>query len=151
MAYIFNEREDEVPTLLKHRDHVLVEFPDERFEAVVFQWDSTRPTIVIQMKLDDSEPIQFPGLRPKQPGNSEMSKDRYPKLEYAVEGLVNPIKAATFMQPLYRADLIFSRRAFETVQPKPGYVIPMQSLIELRTAVLEALKLDDAPGFERVH
>lgn len=146
-GYIFNERTDSLPEVLKHRDHVLVEFPDERFEAVVFQWDHTRPTVIVQLKLDANEPIQFPKKRPKMPGNESMSDDRYPKLTAAVADIVNPIRAMDYRDPLYRADLVFSRRAFEKLQPETGYVIPLENLSELRAEALSALKLMDQPGF----
>jgi len=147
MAHVLNERTDPAPVLLKHRDHVLVAFPDDRFEAVVFQWEGLHPTVIIQLKLDIGEPIQFPGQRPAQAGNDTLPKDRYPLLDQPVVGLVNPIRAATFMQPLYRADIVFSMTAFQTVQPSPGQVIPLDNLAELRREALNALNIVDEPGF----
>lgn len=146
-GYIFNERTDSLPETLRHRDHVLVEFPDERFEAVVFQWDHTRPTVLVQLKLDADEPVQFPKKRPKQPGNAEMSEDRYPVLTAPVPGVVNPIRAEDYKSPLYRGDLVFSRRAFSMLQPETGYVIPLENLSELRSEAIGALGLKDQPGF----
>ncbi|MCM0605833.1 MAG: hypothetical protein KA715_07050 [Xanthomonadaceae bacterium] len=146
-GYIFNERQDSLPQTLKHRDHVLVEFPDERFEAVVFQWDHTRPTVVVQLKLDAEEPIQFPKKRPKQAGNAEMPDNRYPVLTAQVPGVVNPMKAVGYADPLYRADLVFSERAFRVLQPEDGYVIPLDNLAELRGEAIKALGLTDQPGF----
>lgn len=146
-GYIFNERGDHLPEILKHRDHVLVEFPDERFEAVVFQWDHTRPTVLVQLKLDASEPVQFPKKRPKQPGNDLMSDDRYPVLTAPVPGVINPIRAQGYTDPLYRADLVFSERAFRMLQPQEGYVIPLDNLAELRGEAISALGLKDQAGF----
>src|SRR4051812_27887835 len=76
MAVGFNERNGVVNGPVRRRTHVLEEFPEPSLEAIIVQWDAFRPTVLVQLKRDPTEPVQFPGLRPQIPGNEALPKDR---------------------------------------------------------------------------
>lgn len=131
---------------IKRRVSVLTGFPDDRFEAVVVQWESFRPSVFLQLRTDPYEPIQFPGKRPHIPGNLEMPLDRPFALDYPLQDFVDPTTGLIFGREAFNADLLFSMRAFNLIQPEPDLVLPAEAMWECRTEALNGIGVPDEPG-----
>jgi hypothetical protein len=130
-------------TRLRRRCHVLVEFPHPELEAVVVQWEGYLPTVLIQMKRDTREPLQFYGKRSDIPGYAEMPKADPPELDQTLKNFINPANGTPFSDFPWLADIVFSARAFSYMQPEPDLVLPADSLWECRQEALSALQLKD--------
>jgi len=141
----FNDRTLEgVPLPSRRRISILEEFPDEHLEAVIIQWETLPPTVLVQLKKSSQEPIQFPGKRLDIPGNAEMPKDQPLAVDRPLLDFVDPLSGRTFGRMAYEADILFSKRAFLTLQPGPDLVLPPEPLWECRTEALRAVSVADA-------
>lgn len=127
------------------RCHVLVEFPHPALESVVVQWENFPPTVLVQLKRDTREPLQFLGKRSDVPGYADMPKADPPELEQKLTNFIHPGTREPFMDFPWLADIVFSARAFSLLQPEPDLVLPVDSLWECRAEALSALHLEDAP------
>jgi hypothetical protein len=134
------------PGTLKRRLHVLEEFPESPLEAVVVQWSELPPTVLIQLKREPSEPIQFPGLRPQIPGNADLPKGGPSALDRPLADFVDASTGRVYGREAYNADILFSQRAFALLQPEPDLVMPIDQLWECRTEALTSLGIRDAAG-----
>jgi hypothetical protein len=134
---------------VRRRISVLVEFPDPALESVVIQWETHRPTVLIQMKSDPMEPVQFPGKRLEIPGNSELSQNQPLAIDRLLQGFVDPASGRLFESMAHQADILFSIRSFTAVQPEPDLVLPDSSLWECRAEALRALHLNDEAGWSQ--
>lgn len=132
---------------LERRIHILTDFPDERLEAVVLQWSKLEPTVLIQLKKDPHEPLQFPGMRLQMPGNAELSKDKLLAVDLPLVDFVDASSGRPFDREAFLADILFSQRAFALVQPEPDLVMPAEALWECRQVAIQALHLEDRTGF----
>jgi hypothetical protein len=141
-----NDRGAQVTSPIKRRLHVLVEFPEPNLEAVIVQWETQRPTVLIQLCRNASEPIQFPGMRPDIPGNAELSKDIPQALDFPLHDFIDPVTSLVFGKEAYNADILFSARAFSILQPEPDLVLPPDPLWECRTEALNSIGVRDAEG-----
>lgn len=119
---------------LKRRAHVLLEFPDPRLESVVIQWDRFPPTVLVQLKQNEREPVQFTG-------------QKAPALDYPLHDFVDAAHGRVFGKAAHEADILFSSRAFDLVQPEPDLFLPAQDLWEARVEAIQALGLRDEAGF----
>lgn len=129
----------------RRRCHVLVEFPHPALESVVVQWENFPPTILVQLKRDTREPLQFPGKRNDIPGYAEMPKADPPELDQKLANFIHPATREPFTDFPWLADIVFSARAFALLQPEPDLVLPPDSLWECRAEALSALRLEDVP------
>lgn len=129
----------------RRRSHVLVEFPHPELEAVVIQWEGYLPTVLIQLKRNKDEPLQFYGKRSDIPGYAEMPKSDPPELDQKLKNFIDPATGIPFADYPYRADIVFSARAFSLLQPEPDLILPADSLWECRQEALGALHLNDEP------
>lgn len=145
----FNERNATVLGPLKRRAHVLEEFPEPNLEAIVVQWETFRPTVLVQLKRDPSEPVQFPGLRPKIPGNETLPRDRPSALDLPLRDFVDASTGLIFGREAYNADILFSQRAFSVLQPEPDLVMPAEMLWECRSEALSSIGVPDAEGISQ--
>jgi hypothetical protein len=118
---------------LKRRAHLLLEFPELRLESVVIQWDFCAPTVLVQIKQDAREPVRFEG-------------QRAPALDFPLHDFVDAAHGRVFGRPAHEADILFSARAFDLVQPEPDLFLPPQDLWEARLEAIRALGLADEPG-----
>ena len=134
----------------KKRVSILAAFPEERLEVVVVQWDSLAPTVLVQLKYDPYEPLQFPGKRPSVPGNSELAPLSFDPLDVPLSQFVDPLTGLLFEKEAWRGDILFSHRSLEFLQPEPGLVLPADSMAECRTEALRALGIADGPGIGKV-
>lgn len=125
---------------------MLEEFPEARLEAVIVQWESLRPTVLVQLRRDAREPVQFPGLRPQIPGNESLPRDRASALDLPLHDFVDAATGRVFGREAYNADILFSQRAFALLQPEPDLVMPIEQLWECRTEALNAIGARDAEG-----
>ena len=143
----FNSRSHTLETdqTLKRRVSILEEFPELPLEAIVVQWNLFRPTVLIQLKKDPSEPVQFPGKRPEVPGNADLPKDQPSALDLPLTGFIDPVSGQAFGKEAFNADLLFSHRVFSMMQPEPDLVLPVEALVECRSTALEYLKIADEP------
>lgn len=146
-----NTRETQLPvsaaeTPILRRTHVLVEFPEPALEAIIVQWDRFRPTVLVQLKRDPREPLQFPGKRPDVPGNAEQSPDRPSALDYPLDDFIDPTTGRAFGRAACEADILFSQRAFALLQPEPDLVLPPEVLWECRTEALQSIGVPDMEG-----
>ncbi len=139
---------EEHPT--QKRISILVAFPDERLEVVVVQWDRQAPTVLVQLKYDPYEPIQFPGKRPQVPGNESQAPLSFDPLDVPLSQFLNPLTGLLFEKEAWRADILFSHRSMDLLQPEPGLVLPEDSMAECRTEALRALGIPDEPGIVRM-
>jgi hypothetical protein len=134
----------------RRRTSILVEFPDPPLEAIVLQWEfHYRPTVLIQLKRDLREPVQFPGKRPEIPGNLELPPEQGMALQRPLVDFLDPSTGLIFGRSAFEGDLLMSKRAFTLLQPSPDLVLPLESLIECRTEALRALlipDIQDVPG-----
>ena len=146
MSSKFNSRGASHRTGLRRRTHVLEEFPEPRLEAIVVQWEAFRPTVLVQLKHDLSEPIQFPGLRPQMAGNENLPRDRPSALDLPLLDFVDASTGLLYGREAYNADILFSQKAFSLVQPEPDLVLPIDHLWECRTEALSAIGVSDAEG-----
>jgi hypothetical protein len=129
----------------RRRCHILVEFPHPELEAVVVQWASYLPTVLVQLKRSTQEPLQFYGKRSDVPGYAEMPKADPAELSQKLRNFINPVTGTPFTDFAYLADVVFSARAFTLLQPEPDLVLPAESLWECRQEALSALQLKDEP------
>lgn len=120
----------------RRRVSVLVEFPDERFESVVIQWERSAPTVLIQLARNTAEPLQFSGTPPAIPQ----------ALDLPLGDFIDPCTARIFGKPAEQADVLLSARAFTTLQPEPDLVLPPEAIWECRTEALRALSIQDTVG-----
>jgi hypothetical protein len=143
----FNERGIQIGEggELRRRTHVLEEFPEQPFEAVIVQWSRCCPTVLIQLKRDPSEPIQFPGLRPQVPGNDALDRKQLSALDRPLMDFVDAATGKIYGREAYNADILFSQRAFSVMQPEPDLVLPIE-MWECRTEALNAIGVRDAEG-----
>ena len=131
----------------KRRISILVEFPDPTLESIVIQWESRRPTLLVQVKKDSNEPVQFPGKRLDIPGNAEFVPDGKPiSIDVPLKGFIDPSSGRLFEKMAQEADILFSIRSFQALQPEPDLVLPDRSLWECRAEALQALQIVDQPG-----
>ena len=130
--------------------HILTEFPEESLEALVIRWEGFPPTVLVQLKEDPREPVQFPGLRPVIPGNAELSKDSPSALDQPLYDFIDPTNGLVFGKPPVQADFLLSHRAFAALQPEPDLVLPAQFLWECRAEAIRAVGAEDAPGLPEV-
>jgi hypothetical protein len=143
---MLNERGLTVTETIRRRTHVLVEFPDPRLESIIVQWERFRPTVLVQLKRDPFEPVQFPGKRPDVPGNDQMPKDRPSALDLPLHDFVDASTGRPYGREAFNADILFSQRAFAVLQPEPDLVLPPEELWEARTEALNAIGVRDAEG-----
>ena len=141
-----NQREGNVSGAIRRRTHVLVEFPDPLLEAVIVQWETFRPTVLVQLKRDPSEPLQFPGKRPDVAGNAELPRDRPSALDLPLLDFVDASTGRIYGREAFNADILFSQRAFSLFQPEPDLVMPPDQLWECRTEALNAIGVRDVEG-----
>jgi len=146
-----NQRSESPPEKgkrLARKVSILVEFPTETLEAIVVQWETCRPTVLVQLKRDPKEPLQFPGKRADVPGNSEMRSDHplSATLDFHLHSFLDPASGRVFGREAFNADLVFSARAFSHLQPEPDLVLPETDLWECRLEALNALQISDVPG-----
>ena len=142
-----NRRDGKRPeTGLKRRLHILVAFPDERFETVVVQWEQFRPTLFVQLKYSPTEPLQFPKLRPNVPGNADLPDGLPLEFDHKMVNFVDPMTGMLFDGEPFNADILFSKNAFTAVQPEPDMVMPPDSLWECRGEALSVSKIEDVVG-----
>jgi hypothetical protein len=132
-------------TTPRRKCHLLVEFPHPELESIIVQWEGYRPTVLVQLKRNTTEPLQFYGLRADVPGYAEMAKSFPPELERKLVNFLDPSSGLPYKDFAYLADIVFSARAFTHLQPEPDLVLPMDSLWECRAEALEALHLPDEP------
>lgn len=125
---------------------ILVAYPDDRFEAVVVQWEYLPPTVLIQLKTHPKEPIQFPGLRPHIPGNVDLPKGQSSALDSILADFVDPTTGLVFAKEAWLADLLFSANAFSALQPEPDLVLPADPMWECRREGLVGARVADRPG-----
>ena len=142
----FNERNAVLTAPSRRRTHVLEEFPEPNLEAVIVQWESLRPTVLVQLVRDASEPIQFPGLRPKIPGNESVPRDRASAIDLPLLDFVDASTGLIYGKEAYNADILFSQRAFSVLQPEPDLVMPREMLWECRTEALNSIGVPDVVG-----
>lgn len=144
----FNDRKGEVVAgaTLKRRTHVLEEFPEPNLEAIVIQWESFRPTVLVQLKREPSEPIQFPGLRPQIAGNADLPRGGISALDLPLHDFIDASTGLVFGREAFNADILFSQRAFAVLQPEPDLVMPIDQLWECRTEALNSIGVRDAEG-----
>ena len=138
-----NETAGEQLTPVKKRCHVLVEFPHPELEAVVVQWQIFRPTVFIQLKRNSEEPLQFPGKRTDMSTNSDLPAGLPAELDQRLKNFINPVNGQPFTDEAFNADIVFSARSFQLLQPEPDLVLPLESLWECRAEALGALNLED--------
>jgi|GEM_PF-3035040 len=129
---------------------ILAAFPEENFEVIAVQWDKLPPTVLVQLKYDPYEPLQFPGKRPNVPGNAALAPLAFDPLDAPLSQFLDPLTGLLFEKEAWRADILFSHRSLDLLQPEPGLVLPEGAMAECRTEALRALGLADAPGMERV-
>src|SRR5262249_5747812 len=135
---------------LKRRISILEEFPGERFESIVVQWDRFRPSVFVQLRRDPREPIQFPGKRPTVAGNDALPADQPSALDLPLRNFVDAATGKLFEREAFNADILFSVNAFTVLQPEPDLVLPPQALWDCRGEALNALSVSDMAGIERV-
>lgn len=133
----------------KRRISILVDFPEERLESVIVQWENLRPSVLVQLKADPREPLQFPGKRPEIPGNADLPKDKPLAIDLPLQDFVDATSGQVFGRAAYLADILFSLRAFSALQPEPDLFLPAQSLWECRAEALRAMQIIDEPGFPK--
>lgn len=142
----FNDRKLEgIPAPTRRRISILEDFPDEKFESVILQWENLPPTVLVQLKKNPKEPLQFPGKRLDIPGNAELPKDQPLAVDRPLMDFVNPLTGLIFGRMAYEADILFSQRAFISLQPEPDLVLPPDALWECRTEALIGIRVADAP------
>lgn len=117
---------------------------------IAVQWDTLPPTVLVQLKYDPYEPLQFPGKRPSVPGNSELASLALDPLDAPLSQFVDPLTGLLFEKEAWRADILFSHRSLELLQPEPGMVLPEEAMAECRTEALRALSIAEAPGIAKV-
>ncbi len=144
MSFVLNQRVG-LRADAKKRVSILVGFPDERFEAIVLQWEGLLPTVFLQCKYDAHEPLQFPQKRPQVPGNQELDPGQTPQFQGQVSGFLDPTTGLLFEKEWHQADFLISYRAFEMIRPEPDLVLTAQSIWEFRSAILEELNIPDEP------
>jgi hypothetical protein len=93
---ILNQRQATLTVPIKKRMHVLEGFPDAQLEAVVVQWEIFRPTVLVQLKRNPSEPAQFPGKRAEIPGNAELPADKPLVIDLPLLDFVDPATGLIF-------------------------------------------------------
>jgi hypothetical protein len=121
--------------------HILVEFPHPELECVIVQWELFNPTLFIQLKKNPKEPLQF---------TVSDGKVHYPaELDGKLQNFIDPATGRTFIDEAYKADIVFSARAFSLLQPEPDLVLPAQALWECRAEALSEMKVADAPLIKR--
>ena len=149
----------------RRRVSILVEFPEERLETVIVQWESIRPTALVQLKRNPQEPIQFlPGIRkdmlesalqeqaPARSAEEGASKQENPPpsrlapaLDSPLQDFVDPCTGKIFGKEAYLADLVVSANAYSLLQPEPDLVLEGQTVWEARAEALRALGILDEP------
>ena len=135
-------------TKQRKRTHVLVEFPHPELESIVVQWEHFRPTVLVQLKRNPAEPLQFPGKRTDMQTAEGAPKSDPAELNQTLRNFLDAATGLPFTGEAFLADIVFSARAFALLQPEPDLVLPAQDLWEARTEALSALKLLDAPLLE---
>lgn len=142
----FNNRALEgvsIPT--RRRISILEDFPDEHLESVILQWENLPPTVLVQLKKNPQEPLQFPGKRLDIPGNADLPKDQPLAVDRPLLDFVDPLTGRIFGKMAYEADILFSQRAFIMLQPEPDLVLPPEALWECRTEALIGIRIADEP------
>jgi hypothetical protein len=129
----------------RKRTHVLVEFPHPEHESVVVQWEHFRPTVLVQLKRNSSEPLQFPGKRTDMPTSGDSPKGDPSELNQTLRNFLDPASGLPFSDEAFLADIVFSARAFALLQPEPDLVLPAQDLWDARAEAISALQLLDLP------
>lgn len=142
----FNDRRSLISGAPKRRTHVLEEFPEPSLEAVVIQWETFRPTVLVQLRRESSEPVQFPGLRPQIPGNADLPRGGPSALDRPLHDFIDAATGLVFGREAYHADILFSQRAFALLQPEPDLVMPIDQLWECRTEALNSVGVRDTEG-----
>jgi hypothetical protein len=128
----------------RKRTHVLVEFPHPDLESIVVQWEHFRPTVLVQLKRNPSEPLQFPGKRTDMPASSgDTPQGDAAELNQTLRNFLDPSTGSPFSDEAFLADIVFSARAFSLLQPEPDLVLPAQDLWEARAEAIGALQLQD--------
>src|SRR4051794_601684 len=105
MSFALNARAGKIDAPVRRKLHVLVEFPDLRLECVVVQWDRFAPTVLVQMKRDLREPLQFPGKRADVPGNETLPKEPPSRLDFALHDFVDASTGRVFGREACFADI----------------------------------------------
>lgn len=142
----FNDRKLEgIPVPTRRRISILEDFPDDNFESVILQWENLPPTVLVQLKKNPKEPLQFPGMRLDIPGNAELPTDQPLAVDRPLMDFINPLTGLIFGKMAYEADILFSQRAFISLQPEPDLVLPPDALWECRTEALIGIRVADAP------
>ena len=137
--FAINQRTQEPVGTIKRRAHLLLEYPESQLEAVVIQWDQFAPSVFIQLKQDSREPIQF-GAK------DEEGKKKPFALDYPLNDFVDAATGKIFGREAFRADILFSQRAFALLQPEPDLVLPADQLWECRLETLRSLSILDDKG-----
>ncbi len=137
--FVINQREQDPVGTIKRRAHILLEYPEPELEAVVIQWDQFSPSVFIQLKRDEREPIQF--------GATDEAGNKKPfALDFPLNDFIDAATGKVFGREAFRADILFSHRAFALLQPEPDLVLPMDQLWECRIEALRALGILDEKG-----
>jgi hypothetical protein len=118
----------------KKKVSILVEFPDPHLE-----------TVLVQLKQNIEEPLRFPN-RKDVPEYPVAEKPPF-AIDLPLQDFVDPANGLIFGKYAYLADIVFSMKAFLSMQPEPDLVLPAESLWECRAEALRAMNLADEPGF----
>ena len=164
-----NQREITLAEGARRRISILVEFPEERLETIVVQWEGAKPSALVQLKRDPKEPLRFaPGARKDLPSEAgpetqpetrenngaqppQISKGRLaPALDSVLLDFVDPCTGRIFGKEAYLADIVVSSNAFSLLQPEPDLVLDPTTVWEARAEALRALGLTDEPLAARV-
>lgn len=130
---------------MRLRVSILAAYPEDDLETVVIQWEKLEPTLLVQLKYDPLEPLQFPGER-KQVTAPESALPAREAVRGVVPDVLDPSTSKPFLRPFREADILISKRAFARFQPHEGAVMPAQMLWEMRDEILRQLHLPDQPG-----
>ena len=140
------ESDGERALSLRRFVHILTEFPEEGLESLVVRWEDHPPTVLVQLKEDPREPIQFPGLRPNIPGNESLPKGQPGALDRPLLDFIDPTHGTVFGKAAVGADFLISHRAFAQLQPEPDLVVSAEFLWECRAEAIRAVGAEDGPG-----
>ena len=134
---------------MKLRFSILAGFPEDAIEAIVVQWEKLEPTVLLQLKYDPLEPLQFPGER-AQVQTPEGVLPAREQVRGNVAGALDPATGRPYERFFWEADILISQRAFDQFRPDPNAVLPAQMMWELRDEVLRQLHIPDRPGTSRI-
>lgn len=125
----------------KKKVSILVEFPDPHLEAVIVQWEGYPPSVLVQLKKNPDEPLQFQKRK-------DMAAGERPEtvIDLPLQDFIDPTNGLIFGKNAFLADILFSMKAFLSIQPEPDLVLPVDSLWECRAEALRAMSIADQTG-----